>query len=302
MIRKPVVAGMFYPQTKQELINEIELCFSSDLGPGIAELNRSEKLQEFEKSKVIALISPHAGYVFSGPCAAHGFYEVYHSSNKELTENQRCVVILGVNHTGLGSSGISLLDFETPLGVVKNNRWLSQELNKLSKVPLDEAPHIYEHSIEVQLPFLQYIFENRFTLIPIIVDADADFNAIGNALFQIKNKCKEFIVIASSDFTHYGFDYHYIPFGENATEKVKEDDLETIKVILKKDSMKFLERANERTICGRYTITSLLEYVNNVEKEGKVKGELLKYYLSNDIYPSQSFVGYASIVFKTNSN
>ena len=252
------------------------------------------------KVKVVALVSPHAGYVFSGSCAAHGFYELY----KNLNFEERCVVILGVNHTGLGGSGISLSDFETPLGVAKNNRFLSLELSKFSGVPIDESAHIYEHSIEVQIPFLQYIFNNRFSLIPIVVDSDTNFNKLAKALIEIKSMYRgDLIIVASSDFTHYGIDYHYTPFGENANERVKQDDLNTIKFILIKDSNEFLKRANERTICGRYTITALLEYLASLEEQDnkvKITGNLLKYYQSSEIYPSSSFVSYASIVFKLN--
>ncbi len=293
MIRKPVVAGRFYSANRDELIKEIEGCFSSPFGPTV-----SFKSSSFEK--ILGLISPHAGYVFSGPCAAHGF----HALKNTKVEEKTVFVILGVNHTGLGNSGISLYDFETPLGVAKNNRFLSIELSKLSNIPLDESPHVYEHSIEVQIPFLQYLFKDKFTIVPAVIDADTNFDLFGEALVRLtKEHHQNIIVIASSDFTHYGIDYHYTPFGQPGNKEVERDDFESIKIILKKDAETFLDRANQRTICGRYTITALLKYLAKLEEHNEssqIKGELLKYYQSSEIYPSDSFVGYASIVFGSN--
>lgn len=281
MIRDPIAAGSFYERDSTQLVKQIESCFNSEFG--VNQLN-------YEKEDIKAIISPHAGYMFSGPCAIHAY-------SKLKTEEDYIFVILGVNHTGIDGSGISLSDFKTPLGIVENDIEFSKELSKEAKIQITEAPHVYEHSIEVQLPLIQYFLKNKFKIVPIIVTSGIDLSMLGTKIFELKEKLKRnIVVVASSDFTHYGRNYHYFPFEKNPVKKVIDDDLNIINnYILKKDPEGFIEKASQKTICGLFTIPTMLYFIKRFDNS---EGKLLKYYTSYDLYHSDSFVGYASIIFK----
>ncbi len=200
----------------------------------------------------------------------------------------RRFVIIGPNHTGIGPN-ISVYPngyWETPLGRVK----IDEELSELFKEFHDKSAHEYEHSIEVQLPFLQYIFDD-FTFLPIVVKEPENINSIARLI------PKDVGVIASSDFTHYGRGYNYTPFPENAPELVKKMDLEAIEKIVNLDDMGFLEHVvrYNATICGFVPITIMIKWLKTM----KVNGELLAYYNSGDVSGDyENFVSYAAIGFE----
>ncbi len=140
-MRQPARAGQFYEADPVMLKKQIEECFLHKVGPG----NLPQK-DEFEGG-ILGAIVPHAGYMYSGPVAAH----VYN----ELAKNKvQRIVIMGPNHTGMGSGvAISMEDWKTPLGVVKADLELAKTLQKTCDIiEHDETAHEYEHSIEVQLP------------------------------------------------------------------------------------------------------------------------------------------------------
>jgi len=158
-MRKPVVAGAFYAGTEASLRRQIEECFEHALGPGAlpAPAGRAEE-------RVLGLVSPHAGYVYSGPVAAHGFFSLA-SQRKPQT-----VVILGPNHSGLGADvAVSREDrWQTPLGQVELDAELGQSIITASQVAQwDDLAHSREHSIEVQVPFLQYIYGGAVRLVAV---------------------------------------------------------------------------------------------------------------------------------------
>ena len=164
--REAYAAGQFYPSSEKELKDEIKKCFLSELGP--------KALPVKKKSRLLAgLIVPHAGYAFSGPCAAWAY--------KELAESMipDTYVILGTDHKGFGSC-VSLLDWKTPLGTAENDREFGILLNQ-EGVPVNEEAHSKEHSIEVQVPFLQFINSNP-KIVPIIVSEEPDYKKIAEAI------------------------------------------------------------------------------------------------------------------------
>ncbi|MBW3013261.1 AmmeMemoRadiSam system protein B [Candidatus Woesearchaeota archaeon] len=266
MIRKPVVAGMFYERDFKKLNAQIDACFK-----GVIEQNE----------KVKAIISPHAGYMFSGKAAAHSF------SNLPIVDTY---VIVGLSHQGFPNC-VSYADFETPFGVLKNDQYFSQELNMKN----DELAHQNEHSIEVQLPFLQHIHPEA-KIVPILVSSHEGVAA------EIARVCKELkrkiILIASSDFTHYGPSYDYVPFKEFVKKNLYKLDNKAIEFILDLDKKGFrgcIEKTGA-TICGKEPISVLLDYAKLI---GIKKARLLDYYTSGDIVGDYSnAVGYASIVFE----
>jgi len=287
-MRNPVVAGQFYESTFEELDKQINNCFSSKFGPGDLPIKKRIK-------NIFGIIAPHAGYPFSGPCAAWGF--------KELAESKLpdTYIMLGLSHSG-AKSCVSLEDWETPFGTIKVDKEFNQLLMKNSTIKQDEDAHRDEHSIEVQLPFLQFVnkdYLNRLRIAPIIASHDLPYEKLAAAIAKtVKESNKSVCLIASSDFTHYGLNYGYFPFSNNIKENIYKLDKEAIKLIEKLNAYEFLNYKKETgaTICGNIPIAVSIETAKLL---GAKKARLLHYYTSGDIINDySSAVGYASIVIE----
>jgi AmmeMemoRadiSam system protein B len=193
--RSPSVAGTFYESTPSTIKERLNWCFLHKVGPG--------KLPEKPISSsrtILAAISPHAGYVYSGPVAAHGYYQLSTEPQPEI------VVIIGPNHTGLGA-GVSAWDggdWSTPLGKVPVDHELAKAVSQSGIAELDSEAHLHEHSIEVQLPFLQYVYTEGFKILPICMMLQDYVTAkeLGGALAKAL-KGRSSLIIASTDFSHY---------------------------------------------------------------------------------------------------
>ncbi|AFS80098.1 hypothetical protein NKOR_00910 [Candidatus Nitrosopumilus koreensis AR1] len=274
MIRKPVVAGQFYPETKDELEEMIDSCLQHKYGPG-------NQIQKDEK--VYGIICPHAGYVYSGPTACHS-YKAISSKNPEL------VIIIGPNHFGIGKDVATMIDaqWETPLGLVEVDSEAAQEIANNSKyIEIDEFSHSKDHSLEVQIPMLQSTLSNKFKILPIILrDQSLEMaKDVGNAVAQIA-KSRNAMIIASSDFTHYE---------ENSFAYSQDKAL--IEPILEMNVEKFYSVLMEKkiTACGYGAMASTLIAC---KKLGATRGELLSYTTSGDIQgDTSSVVGYSAIKF-----
>ena len=270
MIRQAIVAGQFYPAKKEELIAMLDK-ITSNFEP------------ESNANKLMGLVVPHAGYVYSGAVAAKAF--------KTLC-SERCpetVVIIGPNHTGLGSMVSAYPEgyWKTPLGNAKIDEDFSTYLNKNCTI-LDNnvASHDAEHSIEVQIPFLQYLCDD-FKIVPISMSLQDYKTAteVANAIYDAKEDLnRDIIVIASSDFSHY------IPH-----EQAQKIDKELIQLILDFKAKELLDtiHKNSYTPCGYGPIATMLEYCK-LEKCQHTK--LIDYKTSGDIIGDKSaVVGYAAI-------
>lgn len=278
--RHPAVAGMFYPDNSRELNILIDELFRNQrFGPG------RPPPSLVKKHRIYGIVSPHAGYIYSGAVAANGFYE---ASSIDF-EN---VIMVGPNHYGIGSGVATMRSgiWETPLGEVQINSGLVMEVAKKSGIiDFDDESHSRDHCLEVQLPFLQYI-KSDFSIVPIILrmqDIDTAFDlgkAIADTLDE-KDMDKN-LIIASSDFTHY-----------EPNNEAHRKDRELIKAILSLDVNKFyavLERLDV-TACGYGAIASIMVAARNL---GATRGELLKYATSGDVTgDTTAVVGYSSIVF-----
>lgn len=275
IIRPPIVAGSFYELGKDVLKKQIEGCFKHKLGP------KGTKTQ-----KILAAVVPHAGYDYSGPVAAW-VYSVLEPAN---------YIILGPNHAGIGSDfAISKKGlWKTPLGDVAIDQDVAEKLSESCKlIEYDILAHEREHSIEVQLPFLQYKFGSDFKFVPICIRnefADQMFldscKVVGKVIANLIKKRKEkWVVLASSDFSHY------IP-----QEIARETDRSLIKSIEKLNENEFYSKLSLKnaTVCGYGPIIVGMVAAKEL---GAKKGKLLKYATSGDITEEfNSVVGYASII------
>ncbi len=266
MARRAVVAGQFYPARSAQLEKEL----SSLLAPVT------------KKYDAIGVVAPHAGYIYSGSVAG----TVYAS----LKKVNPTAVILGPNHTGYGEK-FSLMSSEswiTPLGEVKIDKELSDEILKTSRlIKEDSLAHRSEHSIEVQLPFLQRLRAD-IRIVPIVISC-ADITLltaagkdIANAIKKLKRDC---LIIASSDMTHY-----------EDQQAAKSKDSKAIDAILRLDESELVRRVERYGIsmCG-YAPTSVM--LTASKELGAEKAELIKYQTSGDVSGDYSaVVGYAGLI------
>lgn len=262
-MRAPVVSGQFYPRSKNDLDREISRCFEG-VPPG--------------ERQVLGAVVPHAGYIYSGNTAAY----VYSALPGADT-----FVLLGPNHTGYGSPvSVSCESWSTPLGEIGSDSEFIKALPKRI-IDLDETAHKYEHSIEVQLPFLQHRFRN-FNIVPICMGMQDEETAldVGMELVEaIRKVKKKVVIIASSDFTHYKPD-----------KVARENDAYYISSILEFDITGFYRKLYERnaSVCGYGPIAAMLTVTKNL---GAKKATLLKYSTSGDTTGDlAAVVGYAGIV------
>jgi AmmeMemoRadiSam system protein B len=223
--------------------------------------------------------------MYSGPVAATSYYEL---AGYKTPDN---IIIIGPNHTGMGSA-ISLMNrgaWSTPLGEIQINTGLADSIIENSTiVDVEEKAHIYEHSIEIQLPFLQYLYGNNFSFVPIcmmIQDLETS-RELGEAIHKASNGVST-IIIASTDMTHY--EPHNV-----ATEK----DMHAIHAIENLDENKLddVVQSNSISMCGIGPVISSIVYSKKV---GATKGKLLSYKTSGDITGDlSSVVGYVAISVK----
>jgi AmmeMemoRadiSam system protein B len=274
-LRFPAVAGQFYPGEREELSQMID------------EFLKNAKVPKIE-GEIFGILVPHAGYVFSGPVAAYSYKAI---SGK----NFETVVLIGDSHYEY-FDGVSVWDrgeWETPLGRVKIDEELAKEILNFSKRFLvKDSAHLFEHSLEVQIPFLQKVLKN-FKILPLIFGSeDKDWEDLAKAILKLMER-KKILVVASTDLSHY-------PPYEIAVEA----DKRTIEGILSSDPEKFKEKIEtlkklfpdvDTFACAQDTIKTILEISKNL----KGKARLLNYQNSGDtIYGEKSqVVGYSAIAF-----
>lgn len=193
--RSPAVAGQFYAGTKPALKEQIEAVFEHPIGPGtVPAVGTNGDLP-------LGLISPHAGYPYSGPVAAHGFSRLASSGRPTVA------IIIGPNHGRRGRpvaiSGASA--WETPLGTVPVHDDLRERLEPAPGVETDESTHAGEHSVEVQVPFLQYLYDDPVPILPIVMSRQdqTHVDQLTTALLDAVSDWSDTVLIVSTDLTHY---------------------------------------------------------------------------------------------------
>lgn len=282
MLRKPAVAGMFYPDDSEELVKTIEDCFLHSFGPG-----KIPDIESFEGNDYpVNVMVPHAGFQYSGTIAAHSYCELAKNGFPEV------FIIIGPNHTGLGSevSVFNKGEWITPLGNIQIDEEFADTLISFSDfASADFAAHMREHSIEVQLPFLQY-FSNDFKIVPVVLGSQtiSAANDLAAAILKAGEKLdKSYCVIASSDLSH-----------SNTQERANKVDGFVLEDIENMDEFKLLEEIIQYniTMCGYGPVMTTMILSKMC---GKNTSEILAYKTSGDISGDlSSVVGYASGIFK----
>jgi AmmeMemoRadiSam system protein B/AmmeMemoRadiSam system protein A len=218
---------------------------------------------------VMALLLPHAGYRYSGMVAAHGIKQVEGRSFSR-------VVVIGPSHRIALLDAVSIPDvshIETPLGLIEIDRGMVSSLRKNPMVQSHANAHTVEHSVQIELPFLQQALGD-FKLVPIVCGELSALSARRIAETLLENIDDETLVVISSDFTHYGHSFGYVPFKDDIQKNLDSLDMGAFRLIEQKNLVDFLQYIQNTgaTICGRSPIAILLAMLPD-----DAKVQLLKY-------------------------
>lgn len=274
-IRKPAVAGQFYPQDEivlKQMISSIESKESESF------------IKTFKGKKIIGGIVPHAGYIYSGYQAVHFFNAV-----KMCGQQFDTVVILNPNHSGYGPD-IALDEndeWSTPLGNLKIDRELYSSLD----IKYSSLAHSNEHSAEVMLPLIQYYFGNDVMIAPISIN-NQTFDTASELAKSLQKAAeynkREILIIASSDFSHYISPEAGFEMDELVCSRINEFDARGVFDTIKQNNI---------SVCGYGPIMALIEYSKMIK--GEVKTEILRRGNSGETSPSNRVVDYITILFYT---
>lgn len=267
--RQPGFAGSFYPANPDKLKNEIQ--------------NYISKAKIFQLENPVAFISPHAGYIYSGPVAAYSYVQL---KDKPVD----VAIVLAPSHRARfnGASVISNGIFQTPLGNIQLDTTIAQKLleNELF-LEIKEA-HQYEHSLEVQLPFLQVVLSD-FVLVPIVIGTiDIDVcRQIGTKIAEVlKDEKRSYILILSTDLSHY---YHY-----DIAKKIDTGFIEALKKFDENHLYEMLQ-SDKAQACGEGPVLAGMVASKLL---GAKRVEILHYANSGDTAgPKNEVVGYLAAAF-----
>lgn len=266
-IRKPAVAGQFYPSSPENLKGQIQALID----------------KEADKVDAIACMLPHAGYMYSGGVAGKTLSRINIKDK---------IILLGPNHTGLGAKFSIMTEgvWQTPLGEILIDSHLAKEILRNSQYLEDDASaHAYEHSLEVELPFLQY-FKTNFKIVPITLVSDEIkvLKEIGKEIADVLKDSKvSAMIIASSDMTHY-----------EPRITAQNKDKEAIEAILELNEDKLMAKIQRLNIsmCGYAPVIAMLKTAKIL---GAKAASLIKYQTSGDATGDwDSVVGYAGIIIQ----
>jgi len=284
-IRQYLTTTQWYPRNPDDLMQMLDIFFKkaeSQPVPG----------------RIVGLIGPHAGLVYSGQCAANAYKQL------EKQPDLKRIIMLGLAHRG-GFYGAVVSDFDynaTPLGKIPVDTEVTTQLAKEKFFTKNNSAIQMEHSLETHLPFLQYIqkkvHNDRYKIVPILLGylKKKDFKEMAAVIK--KYVTPKTLVIASTDFTHYGANYGYVPFRDNIKDNLTKLDKGMIRQIEKMDFDGFLQYKEKTgiTMCG-YTPVGVLM---NIFQGDNCKVELMDYYKSGDRQKDYSFsVSYASLILST---
>lgn len=277
-VRRSTLAGTWYPGPAEQLRRMVDGFVDGEPSPG--------------GGAILALIVPHAGYAYSGAVAGAA-YRLLRASPPAR------VVILAPSHR-MAYRGAAVLEveaFETPLGSVRVDGVVAT-LPRRGLIRADPRPFEGEHSLEIQLPLLQYVAPDA-RVVPLLCGdmTGGDFAALATVLDGLADD--RTVVVVSSDFTHYGWRFGYEPFPASSADQVRaqlrELDMGAIAPVVAGDASTFgryVERTGD-TVCGRIPIMACLTWL-----AGRGRGELLDYRTSLDVTGDyEHCVSYAAIAF-----
>ncbi|TFG05134.1 MAG: AmmeMemoRadiSam system protein B [Promethearchaeota archaeon] len=278
MIRDAKFAGSWYDGTESTLRNTLKKFFEVDKrGPKtVPDINPNGS------RRIVAVVSPHAGYIYSGAIAAHAFAELAADGKPEL------FIVVGIDHRGTGTAPASIQTegaWETPLGAAKINSVIAKKIEANSE-RIQDSPraHSFEHSLELQIPFIQYLYGD-IEFVPILLSSGAlaAFQDVGTAIAQAV-KGENVVLIASTDFTHF-----------ETAETAKIQDQKAINAILQLDEKMLYEtvRQNGISMCGYGSTSAVIKAAWDLGAKNAV---LLKYGNSGEVSGDYgNVVGYASL-------
>lgn len=288
-VRKPAVAGQFYGGSRAECLEEIEECLP--LEPIHGEL----------PNPIVAAVVPHAGWMFSGSLAATAFKAI-----EQVNSEVDTFVIFGAAHRYF-DGGAVVYDsgsWETPLGEIDVDAELAAEIVAKGAIA-NPGAHRGEHSIEVQVPFIQYLFP-KARIVPIIVPVSGFDHSFGEHVGELihSKQDRRIVCVASTDLTHYGPRYGFCPEGTGAAalKWAREvNDMEFIDLALRMEADKLVEAAIDKgNACGPAAVATVVAAARTM---GRICGVLLGHTTSSEVMlhkfnqPSEESVGYAAIVF-----
>lgn len=281
MIRDAKYAGSWYDGTESGLKKTLKTFFEVDKrGP-----QKIPEIQEDGPRNIVGIVSPHAGYMYSGAIAAHGYAELAFDGRPDL------FIICGVDHHGYGMRAAASTQSEggwrSPLGTARINSEVANKLLSIAPKKIQDAPsaHQAEHSLEIQMPFLQYIYGPEIEFVPLIISSStlADFQEVGNAIAET---CQDMnvVLVASTDFTHF----------ESAT-CAKNKDQKAIDAILNLDENLLYKTVQQNNIsmCGYGSTSTVIRAAVGL---GAKEAVLLRYGNSGEVTgDSSDVVAYASL-------
>jgi len=287
VVRRALHAGSWYPGNKDKLRSQLqELFLDEEFGPG--ELPKS--LNQ-ESRSIIGGVSPHAGYAYSGNCAAFTYLNLF----KERIPDT--VIVLGTDH--LGYSKVAILDegeWETPLGNLEIDSELANQVLDTSKTIVRDKSAFFgmleeEHNIEIQLPFIKFCASDKnIKILTIKVGTRRDYKILEkiaeDIASAIKSIGKDVVIVASSDMSHKNVsnEAQFIDF-----KKFDQDVIDAFTILNPEETY---SAASKTTVCGTQTITTLMLIC---KKLNATQGKLLQYYTSHDKTRSFGYcVGYFS--------
>ncbi|MEI8140469.1 MAG: AmmeMemoRadiSam system protein B [bacterium] len=276
LTRPALGAGKWFPGTTTQLKQTIAEQFENAFIPEV-------------KNPIVAVIAPHAGYVYSGPTAAYTYRAI--QENNLIHGAPDTVVILGFSHREQ-NQGVAIMDgdtFSTPLGATPLDKDCASLLVKAdSRIKFDYRPHMGEHSLENQVPFIQTVMPAASLVMAMIGPRDMDLlDALATALKKLAVK-KKILVVASSDMLH-----------DPSYERVRKTDQATLRKVIGMDIQGIMHDwdFSHQIFCGIGPVVTAMSYA---QQQGCKKATLLRYRNSGDDFPESRgewVVGYGAIAF-----
>jgi len=276
-VRRPAVAGQFYPGNREALLRDIEKCYQGRLGPGVV-----PAVNEEGPRRLVGLVSPHAGYMFSGQTAARGFAFMAQDGVPDT------VVIIGPSHQLVTRASAAVQTegaWETPLGLTSIDAEVAAGVAAACEGIAVGADFFWaEHSLEVQLPFLQHLYGENLKIVPVMMidQSAATARAVGQAVGQALVG-RNAVIVASTDLSHY----------VSPDAAAQQDQLLIGQITaLDPDGLVALARQPRMSMCGYGAVAAMLHAARLL---GASRADVLGYSHSGMVQPMPEVVGYVSI-------